>query len=238
MYGLIYTKIAKLVKRGRYDSVIFDVDSTLVTIEGLDFLGKLKNKGEEVKRLTKRAMEGTVSMREAMAAKMEILRPSYKDICMMGEAYIKNLTPGAKETVKILKDDGFAVWLITGNFQPAVGMLAKHLGIPKQNAITNEIYFDKKGKYLRFGLDNPLSGNGGKEIILKRYKKRLGRTVLVGDGSTDLEAKEAVDFFIGFGGVVVRPKVKLSADAFIEENDIKSVISYILNHKNLTNPHS
>jgi len=46
MYGLIYTKMAKLVKRGRYDSVIFDVDSTLVTIEGLDFLGKLKNKGE------------------------------------------------------------------------------------------------------------------------------------------------------------------------------------------------
>ena len=45
------------------DAVCLDVDSTLVTIEGLDALAEYCGVGEEVKQWTKRAMGGSVTSR-------------------------------------------------------------------------------------------------------------------------------------------------------------------------------
>ena len=40
---------------------------------------------------------------------------------------------------------------------------------------------------------------------------------MIGDGASDLEAKPAVDLFIGFGGVHTRPVVRDNADVFVTE---------------------
>jgi phosphoserine phosphatase len=37
----------------KYRNVIFDLDSTLSSIEGIDELGKLRNMGERIKSLTR-----------------------------------------------------------------------------------------------------------------------------------------------------------------------------------------
>ena len=50
----------------KFDSVAFDVDSTLVTIEGLDYMASLKNKVDEISKITRLAMNGEISMKDAM----------------------------------------------------------------------------------------------------------------------------------------------------------------------------
>ena len=40
---------------------------------------------------------------------------------------------------------------------------------------------------------------------------------MVGDGVTDMHAKPPADAFIGFGGVVVREKVRDGADWFVTD---------------------
>jgi phosphoserine phosphatase len=40
---------------------------------------------------------------------------------------------------------------------------------------------------------------------------------MVGDGATDLEARPPADLMIGFGGVVVREKVRDHADWFVTD---------------------
>ena len=40
---------------------------------------------------------------------------------------------------------------------------------------------------------------------------------MVGDGATDLEARPPADGFIGYGGIVVREKVKAGADWFVTD---------------------
>lgn len=211
-----------------FDSVVFDVDSTLVTIEGLDFLADLKGKGSILKELTVKAMNGNLSFRKSMEIKMEAISPSWEDIVAMGKAYIKNITPGVKETISILKKNGLMVWILTGNFQPAVGMLASHIGVDEAFAITNNIFFNKNGQYLGFDIKNPLSNNGGKAKVMKRFKRKMKRVVYVGDGGTDLETKGIADLFIGFGGVVRRPKVELSADVYITEPNMKAILPFVL----------
>lgn len=41
------------------------------------------------------------------------------------------------------------------------------------------------------------------------------RTVMVGDGSSDLETHTHVDLFVGYGGFVVREKVKRESQRFV-----------------------
>jgi phosphoserine phosphatase len=212
----------------KFDSVVFDIDSTLTTIEGLDFLAKIKGKQVDVVKITKEAMDGTMSMREAMERKMSTISPSYNDLLRMGNEYIKNVTPGAKKSIEILRKNHLNVWILTGNFQPAVGMLARFLNIDSTRVITNQIFFDKENHYLGFDSKNPLSNNGGKSYIIKKYKKQMNRTVLIGDGSTDLEAKGDVDLFIGFGGVVYRPKIEEKSDVYIKKNNLLEIIPYLI----------
>lgn len=216
------------MKNIKFDSAVFDVDSTLVTIEGLDFLAELKHKEEELSKITKAAMGGSMSMRDAMEIKMKTIAPSYKDLVRMGQEYIKNVTPGAIETIKILKKHLIKVWVLTGNFNPAVLMLAEFLGIDSNKVLTNKIYFDSKNNYLKFDLDNPLSNNGGKSVTVNKYKNSMRRTVLIGDGSTDLDTKGVVDLFIGYGGVVYRSNVEKDADVYVKENNLQAIIPYII----------
>lgn len=211
-----------------FDSVVFDVDSTLVTIEGLDFLADLKGKGNILKQLTVNAMNGKLSFRKSMEIKMKAISPSREDVIAMGKAYIENVTPGVEETISVLKKNGVKVWILTGNFQPAVGMLASHIGVDKAFVITNNIFFDKSGQYLGFDEENPLSNNGGKAEVMRRFKRKMKRTVYIGDGETDLETKGVVDLFIGFGGVVRRPKVEASADVYITDPNMKTILPFIL----------
>ena len=42
-----------------------------------------------------------------------------------------------------------------------------------------------------------------------------GRAIMVGDGLSDLEARDVVDLFIGFGGAVYRSRVVSESPVYI-----------------------
>ena len=50
--------------------------------------------------------------------------------------------------------------------------------------------------------------------------------VMIGDGVTDMQAKPPAALFIGFGGVIVREKVRDGADWFISDFSV-SVCIYL-----------
>lgn len=62
------------------DAVCFDVDSTLVTIEGLDELAEYCGVGEEVKQWTKRAMGGSVTFQESLKARLNIVKATEQQV--------------------------------------------------------------------------------------------------------------------------------------------------------------
>ena len=69
----------------------------------------------------------------------------------------------------------------------------------------------------------PLS-QGGKAKVVADLKAKHGykTVVMVGDGATDMEARDVeggADAFIGFGGIQVRDKVKAGADWFVMDFD-------------------
>ena len=218
------------MKNKVFDLIIFDVDSTLVTVEGLDWLARLKGKEREVADLTKQSMNGLVRLEDVFEKKMNLIRPSYKDLANLGIKYCESIVPGVIEVLAALQFLKKEVFILTGNFDPAVSMLAEYLHILEKNVISNDIYFHEDGRYKGFNNKGPLSINGGKKTILK---KMIGRKkiVFVGDGATDVEAKNAVDLFVGFGGVVRRKHVEKNSDVYLSGKSMYPLLSIVLSKK-------
>ncbi|MDP3093251.1 MAG: HAD-IB family phosphatase [bacterium] len=201
-------------KPNTYDIVIFDCDSTLTKIEGIDELARMKGREKEVSKLTAATMKGKAKFRQTLRKRLEIVRPCKKDLARLANLYIKNEVKGARKTIAGLKRMGSKVYIVAGAYSQAVLPFAKYLGIPNKNVFAINLKFRKNGNYLSPDWKNPLTRNKGKQYIIQKLARR-GKTVLIGDGATDLEAKNVVDLFIGFGGVVKRQIVKENADVFI-----------------------
>lgn len=218
----------------KYDAVVFDVDSTLVSFEGLDWIADYKNKGHSIKNLTSKSMEGNLDFNEAMVRKMKIIAPSYKDLEKLGDVYSKNISKGAEKVINALHSLGKEVWILTGNFNPAVEILAKRLGISKERIICNKIFHSPKGDYLGFDEGSLLSKNGGKGVMIKKVSNGTSKNVVyVGDSATDLETKGHVNLFVGFGGVVEREIVKRESDIYLPGPSMYPLLEVVLTEKEL-----
>jgi phosphoserine phosphatase len=74
--------------------------------------------------------------------------------------------------------------------------------------------------------DGALSVSDGKADIIKEFLAgRRGRSLLIGDGFTDLMAGEAVDLFIGFGGFVQRARVREQAPVFVKSTSLAPILA-------------
>jgi len=208
----------------KFDLVFFDVDSTLVTIEGIDVLAR---GNPDVTTLTEAAMNGEVPLDQVYAARLKMIKPSRADVDSLAQKYLTSLTPGAKETIDALRNNGVSVHLVTAGIAQAMAPLASHLGVRHVHAVSMK--FDDAGNYADFDRRSFLTRRDGKELVVRDVRARShGRAAFVGDGASDLEAKPAVDLFIGFGGVVVRDRVKENADVFVDDADLRAVLKHLI----------
>lgn len=222
----------------------FDCDSTLTTIEGIDELARLTGQYEPIADLTRRAMDGEIKLEEVFAARLDLLRPTRADLRRIAQAYRETVVPDAKETIAALRFAGCEVYLVSGGLLLAVQEFARSLGLPGRNVRAVPIEFDQlSGKWWRYDLDRyggnpderylslpptPLIETQGKRTILQDLSGAEKRTLLVGDGITDLEARDAVKLFVGFGGVVPRERVAREADVFIAASRLAALVPLAL----------
>lgn len=193
-----------------YRLVFFDVDSTLVTIEGIDILGR----GDpEIVRLTEAAMNGEIPLEDVYARRLEIIRPSRTEVDALAQRYLASIVEGAPEVVAELQRAGTIVHLVTAGIEQAILPLAEALDVRNVHAV--RLRFAAGGAYEDFDRRSPLTRSGGKEVVVRDVRARTkGKAAFVGDGTSDLEAKGAVDMFVGFGGVRERAVVRENADAY------------------------
>ena len=197
--------------------IVFDCDSTLSSIEGIDELARVR--GPEtfaaVEAMTHDAMDGRLSVEAVFARRLEIIEPRRADVDAVGQLYIDTIEPTARTTITALRARGWTPIILSGGFRPAIRPLADHLSIDRVEAV--DLYFDEQGRYTGFDELYPTTRSGGKPDVIRRLKAEFGSTqvVMVGDGVSDLETTSEVNQFIGFGGYVVREKVKAGARHFV-----------------------
>jgi phosphoserine phosphatase len=201
------------------NAICFDVDSTVIQEEAIDELAKFCGKGDEVEQLTMEAMKGGMDFRQALALRLDLIRPSLTQLRNFIHGPKSRLTPHVKELIYELHKRGKEVYLISGGFRSIIEPIARDLDIPTANVYANKLKFYYDGEYAGFDENQLTSRSGGKGAAIRDLKEKFGydTVVMVGDGITDWEACPPADLFIGFGGNAYRTEVKAKSKWYVSD---------------------
>ncbi len=202
--------------------VVFDLDGTLVDCEIIDELARFTNNYEKVKEITEKAMKGEMDLKEAMYKRIELIRGvPYEKV--MELANNLPLMKGAKETIKILKDNGFITCVITGSFDIFAKKIKEELGI--DYVFANSLIFKNN---VIDGFYGEIIDENSKLSVLQRLLEKLNLklrdVIVVGDGANDISIMERAGLSISFNG---KGDVNLVADVIIKEKDLTKILDFI-----------
>lgn len=223
------------MRAGPVRTVVFDCDSTLSEVEGVEELAA--DRRAEIVALTEAAMMGEVPLEEVFGRRLALVRPSRDRLAALGRRYIETLTPDARETVAALRAAGVEVRVISSGLLPAVRVVAHELGVADDAVAAVDVFFDDDGEYAGFDETSPLAASGGKRIVLEGWAAAIERPLMmVGDGANDLDARPVVDRFVAFAGVVARPKVVAAADFVVRARSLAPVVPIALGDERPADP--
>ncbi len=202
---------------------VFDFDSTLMDGETIDFFATELGIGEKVAAITEEAMSGRLDFFESLQQRVGLLKGL--DFSLV-EKISQNLPfmPGAKETIKALKDKGMTVVCFSGGFRTATGHAKDILGY---DADFSNVLHEKNGKLTGLvGGDMMFSHSKGD--MLKRLQNILGvnaeETLVCGDGANDLSMFKYAGTCIAF---CARPVLEAEANIIIKEKDLTLILEKI-----------
>lgn len=209
------------------DAICFDVDSTVITEEGIDVLATSLGVGDAVSKLTASAMGGTTLFQNALKARLDLIKPSIENLENIQKEHPLQFTHRLKELIEILHKKGKNIYLVSGGFRQMINPIALQLGISVSNIYANNLFFTEDGEYNGFDTNEPTSKDGGKAKVIQdlidKYDYKC--VIMIGDGATDMQARPPAKAFIGYGGIIEREKVKNGADWFIKDfNEILSIL--------------
>lgn len=210
------------------NAIIFDCDGTLSKIEGIDELATNNNTSHIVQELTQEAMGKTGMNVGIYNKRLEIVNPTQEKILALGENYIKNQNPDAKEVVAIFKALNKPVYIISAGIFQAVNIFAKWLGIDESNVYAVNVFFDNNGHYKGFDEQSPLVARNGKQIFVNDLSQNLSRLGYIGDGLNDYEVYPLVTRFIGYGGAYYRQNIADLCEFYVKSASLAATLPLLL----------
>ncbi|UCG22934.1 MAG: HAD-IB family phosphatase [Chloroflexota bacterium] len=223
-----------------YKHIFFDCDSTLTAVEGIDALADASGKSWRVGVLTDAAMSGDVNLEEIYAKRLRTLRPTRGQVRAIHKVYKQHVVPDVVDLITALQLLEHQVYIISGGLAEPVHEFGRYLGVPPENIRAVGIEYDSLSgewwysqdeqpnvseRYLTFD-QVPLTVSDGKaRIVSQILADQSGRSLLIGDGVSDLLAGPAVDLFVGFGGVIDRRQVHEGAPVFITSTSLAPLLA-------------
>ena len=237
-----------------FNNIIFDCDSTLSTVEGIDELAHITGSDQDIAFLTKKAMEGDIPLESVYGQRLKTVNPTQDQVRQIAKIYRDNVVPNAKEVIHALQTLGLNVFIVSGGLIQPILDFGVWLGVPRSHIFAVGMEYDQlAGEWWRYWEQpggqnsraqymvyetNPLAGAGGKNRIIASQVRKVheGRTMLIGDGRSDLEASSEVDLFVGFGGAVYRKPVAEASLVYIHKLSLASILPLALGQLGNTPP--
>ena len=177
--------------------IVFDMDSTLIDTEIIDEIAKEAGAEEEVRKLTKKAMEGEISFKKALEERVKLLKGLPVEVLEKIYSRVK-FTEGAKELIRSLKEAGYKVAVVSGGFSYFTDKVKEELGL--DYAFGNELEI-KDGK-LTGRIKGRIIDAEEKARIVEEIARKEGinpeSIVAVGDGANDRIMIERAGLGIAF----------------------------------------
>lgn len=189
--------------------ILFDFDSTLITVESLDVAARLALAGAadaaarlaRIEAITVEAMEGRLPFDEALAQRLKLLSLDRATVARAGREIARCATADAARLIRALSARGDRAAVVSGGFIELIGDAAAACGVSASDLHANRFLFEGD-RVAGADMARPLSRPGGKIETARRLRREAGaqEIIMVGDGATDLEVYEAgaADRFIAY----------------------------------------
>lgn len=177
--------------------VMFDVDSTIIREEIINEMAKVAGVGEDVEKMTERAMNGELDFQQAVRLRVRLLKGlKVEQLELLSRSV--HLTPGTEELISTLHSMGYKVGVVSGGFTFFTDYLKEHLNL--DYVFANELEIE----------DGVVTGEIKGQIIDAEQKGRIiqiiaeqegitpDQIVAVGDGANDRFMLENAGLAIGF----------------------------------------
>ena len=204
--------------------ICFDMDSTLIQTECIDELAKRAGVGEQVARITEKAMRGEIDFRESFTQRVTLLKGLDSSVLQDIAEHLP-ITEGADRLMSVLKKCGYKIAILSGGFTYFGEYLRRKYNIDYVYANELEIGPDGKltGRYVGE------IGDGRRKAELLRLiaqveKINLAQTIAVGDGANDLPMISEAGLGIAFHA---KPKVKAGARQAISNLGLDGVLYFL-----------
>ncbi len=200
--------------------IVMDIDSTLINQEVIDLLGAEAGVGEQVAKITERAMRGELDFKQALEERVGLLAG-------LDESTFERVTftPGALELVRSAHSKGWKVGVVSGGFYEVADKIVAAAGIDFCLANRLEV------------VDGKLTGKLAADIVTKESKLiqlldwavecgvDMAHTVAIGDGANDIPMIQAAGIGIAF---CAKPKTREAAPFAIDERNLMLAMDIIL----------
>ncbi|MEM6298090.1 MAG: phosphoglycerate dehydrogenase [Bacteroidota bacterium] len=222
---------------------IIDFDSTFTKVEALDELAEivmersstvLPDLKAQIADLTDQAMGGKLSFREALEQRIQLLSAHIDDLAPLVDRLRGLVSESFKRNREFFDKHAEQILVVSSGFKDFILPIVEEYGVRSENVYANTFTFDEEGNITGFDEANVLSSDNGKVRLLESLQLE-GKVVVIGDGYTDYEIREAglAEEFYAFTENVNRENVVAKADTeignldeFLFVNNLARNISY------------
>jgi len=214
--------------RKTVEHIIFDCDSTLTTIEGVDELAGLVDKRESVSELTRKAIDGEVPLEGIFFDRLDMIRPTCDHIRQIGKLYCRSLSASARVILEIAEFLGKKVYILSSGYLPCLRILGDYLNVDDKHVFGVDLIFDREENYLYCPRDQILTLTDGKLRKVRELDLPRDRTVMIGDGANDLPVGEDTILFLGYQGNRDNLYMQKNAEHFLKGDDLLPFLALFL----------
>ena len=202
---------------------VFDFDSTLMDGETIDFFAAELGLEEKVASITELAMNGKLDFFESLITRVELLKSlDYDKVIKIGKEL--PLMPGAFETIKKLKEDGYKVICFSGGFRVGTEPAKEKLGL---DADFSNMLHHKDGKLTGL-VGGEMMFDYSKGDLIQRIQRLLGvtreNTLVVGDGANDRSMFKFADKRVAF---CAKDILKKEANIIVDTKDLTEILKHL-----------
>ena len=208
-------------KNRRKKLLIADMDSTMIAQECIDELADVAGVGEDVREITRRAMNGefdfSQALRERVVLMKDVAETTIETVLSERISYVL----GGETLIATMKAAGAYTALVSGGFTAFSQTVAETLGFDEHRA--NRLIIEE-GR-LTGAVEDPILGREAKVEALEDLTQKLSLrdedVIAVGDGANDLG-------MLGRAGTGValhaKPAVQAECDVRVNHGDLTALL--------------